>query len=106
MFFGPVPQLRSIVPRLDRVAKRGPGRVVLRTSIGGQVKNKEDFLEKGFQLAYFIFPSRSLAIRILTGALNKLKAQRGREHRRTYWRDKYLKRGITRITREEADTLQ
>jgi hypothetical protein len=70
------------------------------------VKNQEDFLEKGFQLAYFIFPSRSLAIRILTGALNKLKAQRGREHRRTYWRDKYLKRGITRITREEADTLQ
>jgi hypothetical protein len=70
------------------------------------VKDKGDLLEKGFQLSYFIFPSRSLVIRILTGALNKLKAQRGREIRRTYWRDKYLKRGITRITREEGDTLQ
>ncbi len=66
----------------------------------------EDLLEKGFQLAYFIFPSRTLALRILTGALNKLKAQRGRENRRAYWRDKYLKRGITRISREEQDTLQ
>jgi hypothetical protein len=75
-------------------------------SIGGQVKDKEDLLEKGFQLAHFIFPSRPLAIRILTAALNKLKAQRGRENRRIYWRDKYLKRGITKITREEGDTLQ
>jgi hypothetical protein len=67
---------------------------------------QEDLLEKGFHLAYFIFPSRAVAIRILTGALNKLKGQRGRENRRAYWRDKYLKRGITRITREEADALQ
>ncbi|OAI57760.1 hypothetical protein AYO50_00005 [Acidobacteria bacterium SCGC AG-212-P17] len=70
------------------------------------MRDNEDLLEKGFQLAYFILPGRSLAIRILTGALNKLKAQRERENRRTYWRDKYLKRGITRITREEGDTLQ
>lgn len=75
-------------------------------SIGGRVRDNEDLLEKGFQLAYFILPSRSLAIRILTGALNKLKTQQGRENRRTYWRDKYLKRGITRIAREQCDTLQ
>jgi hypothetical protein len=75
-------------------------------SIGGRVKDNEDLLEKGFQLAYFILPSRSLALRILAGALNKLKTQQGRENRRTYWRDKYLKRGITRITREQGDTLQ
>src|SRR5215472_14929853 len=73
---------------------------------GGPLVGQEDLLEKGFHLAYFIFPSRAVAIRILTGALNKLKAQRGRENRRAYWRDKYLKRGITRITREEADALQ
>jgi hypothetical protein len=66
----------------------------------------EDLLERGFQLAYFIFPSRTTAVRILSGALNKLKAQRGRETRRTYWRDKYLKRGITRISRDEQDALQ
>ena len=67
---------------------------------------KEDLLERGFQLAYFIFPSRPQAVRILRGAINKLKAQRGREGRRAYWRDKYLKRGITRIAREEGDMLQ
>lgn len=67
---------------------------------------QDDLLERGFYLAYFIFPSRAVAIRILTDALNKLKAQRGRENRRAYWRDKYLKRGITRITREEGDALQ
>jgi hypothetical protein len=66
----------------------------------------EDLLEKGFLLAYFIFPSRQIAIRVLAGALNKLKAQHGRENRRAYWRDKYLKRGITRIAREEGDALQ
>jgi hypothetical protein len=67
---------------------------------------REDLLEKGFQLAYFIFPNRPAAIQILSGALNKLKAQRGRENRRAYWRDKYLKRGITRISRDEQDALQ
>ena len=67
---------------------------------------QDDFLERGFQLAYFIFPERSIAIRILTGAMNKLKTQRERESRRVYWRDKHLKRGITRITRDESDTLQ
>ncbi|HWF03092.1 MAG TPA: hypothetical protein VHA06_05360 [Candidatus Angelobacter sp.] len=66
----------------------------------------EDILERGFQLAYFIFPSRPQAVLILSGAMNKLKTQHGRESRRTYWRDKYLKRGITRITREESDMLQ
>jgi hypothetical protein len=66
----------------------------------------EDILERGFQLAYFIFPIRPQAVLILSGAVNKLKTQHGRESRRTYWRDKYLKRGITRITREESDMLQ
>jgi hypothetical protein len=66
----------------------------------------DDLLERGFQLAYFIFSSRTAALKILSGALNKLKAQRGRENRRVYWRDKYLKRGITRISRNEQDALQ
>ena len=70
------------------------------------MNTSEDILEQGFQLAYFIFPSRPKAVLILSGALNKLKTQHGRESRRTYWRDKYLKRGITRITREEGDMLQ
>jgi hypothetical protein len=66
----------------------------------------QDLWERGFQLAYFLFPERSTALRVLTGALNKLRVQRGRETRRSYWRDKHLKRGITRITRDEGDALQ
>jgi hypothetical protein len=68
--------------------------------------SQDDLLEKGFQLACFVFPERPAAVRILSTAMDKLKAQRGRESRRTYWRDKHLKRGITRITRDEGDTLQ
>lgn len=67
---------------------------------------ERDLLEKGFQLAYFVFPDRQQAIRILSGALEKLSVQVGRETRRDYWRHKHLKRGITRITREQADALQ
>lgn len=67
---------------------------------------EKDLLEKGFQLAYFILPDRAAAVQVVTRAMNKLKAQRGRESRRTYWRDKHLKRGITRITRDEQDALQ
>jgi hypothetical protein len=66
----------------------------------------QDFLERGFALAHFIFPERPTAIAILVGALNKLKARLSRERKRTYWRDKFLKRQITRITRDDEDTLQ
>lgn len=67
---------------------------------------EEDVLERGFQLAYFLVPDRPHAIRVLTEALNKLSSQRKLEKRRTYWRDKYLKRAITRISHQEADALQ
>ncbi len=67
---------------------------------------EQDLWEKGFQLAYFLYPDRDTAVRILAGALNKLRLQRGRETRRSYWRDKHLKRAITRITRDEGDALQ
>ncbi len=67
---------------------------------------EQDLWERGFQLAYFLYPDRETAVRILAGALNKLRLQRGRETRRSYWRDKHLKRAITRITRDEGDALQ
>jgi len=47
-----------------------------------------------------------VAIGILIGAMNKLRAQLGREKKRTYWRDKYMKRWITSVTRGDVDTLQ
>lgn len=72
----------------------------------GIVPVREQLVEKGFQLAWFLYPERETALSILAGALNKLTLQRGRETRRNYWRDKHLKRSITRITREESDALQ
>src|SRR5215469_9858769 len=70
------------------------------------VNRREDLLEKGFQLAYFLIPDRSIGIQILAAAMSKLKAQRSRETKRAYWRDKYLKRKITRIARNDGDLLQ
>src|SRR5215471_7511472 len=70
------------------------------------VTKREDLLEKGFQLAYFLIPDRAIAIQILSAAMSKLKAQRSRETKRAYWRDKYLKRKITRIARDNGDLLQ
>src|SRR5437899_1836750 len=66
----------------------------------------QDLLEKGFQLAFFILCDRSTAIHVVTYALNKLTVQHSREQKRAYWRDKYLKGRITRITRENRDALQ
>jgi hypothetical protein len=96
-----VPQLRPncVIP----AGRQEPGWSAFEEAV---LAAQEDLLEKGFQLAYFIFPSRAVAVRILSGALNKLKTQRGRENRRAYWRDKYLKRAITRISRDEQDALQ
>src|SRR5215470_5610255 len=70
------------------------------------VNKREDLLEKGFQLAHFLIPNRTIAIQILSAAMSKFKAQRSRETKRAYWRDKYLKRKITRIARDEGDLLQ
>ena len=65
-----------------------------------------DLLEKGFQLAFFIIPNRVIALEILSNAMSKLKVQRSRKKKRAYWRDKYLKRKITRIAHNEGDALQ
>jgi len=69
-------------------------------------KSTDDLMEKGFQLAYFIFPNRAVAVQILRNAMSKLKVQRSREKKRTYWRDKNLKRKITRTVRSDGDALQ
>lgn len=69
-------------------------------------KNDQDLLNKGFQLAFFMVPNRVIALEILSNAMSKLRVQRSRERKRVYWRDKYLKRRITRIARDEEDALQ
>src|ERR1700736_6181374 len=63
-------------------------------------------MERGFQLASFILHDRPTAIRVVSDAINKLTVQHDREQKRAYWRDKYLKGKITRISRENGDALQ
>ena len=70
------------------------------------MNREEELLGRGFQLAYFVIPHRSLAIQILGDARSKLGVQRSREKKRVYWRDKYLKGKITRMAREDSDLLQ
>jgi hypothetical protein len=70
------------------------------------VGDSVDLLEKGFQLAHFLLADRPKALSVLSGALNKLEAQHTREKKRTYWRNKHLKRWISSITRNDADILQ
>jgi hypothetical protein len=70
------------------------------------VDEREDLMEKGFQLASFILQDRSTAIRVVRDATNKLTVQHSREQKRSYWRDKHLKGRITRIVRENRDALQ
>jgi hypothetical protein len=65
-----------------------------------------EFWDRGFALAHFLFPDRTTATAIFIGALNKLKVRSHQERKRAYWRDKFLKRQISRITRNDEDTLQ
>src|SRR5689334_2968996 len=62
--------------------------------------------QQAFRLAYFLVCDRNLAIRIVTRALNKLNARCKQEDKRVYWRDKYLKRWVTKISRLDRDMLQ
>jgi len=70
------------------------------------VDDSVDLLERGFQLAHLLLADRQKALSTLSRALYKLDARHLREKKRTYWRDKYLKSWITRITRNDADILQ
>ena len=74
--------------------------------VRSQPFKNQSVLERAFLLAYFIFPDRTAALRIVTDALNKLKSTAGQQRKRAYWRDKFLRGRITRITRDDEDTLQ
>ncbi len=65
-----------------------------------------DLFERGFRLAYFLLPHRPLAVQVLTEAMNRLNARCRQENKRAYWRDKYLKRWGSKISRADGDTLQ
>jgi len=65
-----------------------------------------DLFEQGFQLAYFLVPDRSLAVRVLADAVNRLNVRCRQENKRAYWRDKYLKHRASKISRADEDTLQ
>jgi len=63
-------------------------------------------LEKGFQLAYFLFPDYATAIDILSGALEKLEVKCQRQRKRLFWRDKHPAQPVRRMTRKDSDMLQ
>src|SRR5215475_13545198 len=92
--------------RLGQVAQRDNTRAATIDFSLVARSSTTDWLERGFALAHFLVPERATALQTLTGAQNKLKAKTNQERKRTYWRDKFLKRQITRITRDDEDTLQ
>lgn len=65
-----------------------------------------ELLKRGFELAYFLIPDRSIALDILTRALEKIRARSRREMKRLYWRDKHAERPVRRIARRDMDMLQ
>lgn len=70
------------------------------------METTQDWLKRGFHLAYFVFPDRPTALQILADATSKLEVHRAREKKRVYWRHKHLKRRITRVIREHDDMFQ
>jgi hypothetical protein len=71
---------------------------------GGELR--DELLEKGFELAYFLFPDHPTALDILSGALEKLEVQCQREKKRLFWRDKHPSQPVRRIIRKDCDVLQ
>lgn len=59
-----------------------------------------------YQLAYALVKNRQTALDILHAAICKLRARCSRERKRSYWRERALKRRITRVIRRETDVLQ
>src|ERR1700683_88345 len=70
------------------------------------IEDSGDLFERGFRLAYFLVPDRPIAVQVLTAAANRLNARCRQENKRAYWRDKYLKRWGSKISRVDGDTLQ
>jgi hypothetical protein len=70
------------------------------------VNSDSDLLDRSFQLAQFILHDRPAAIATVTSAFDKLQVRRAQENKRVYWRDKFLKRRINQVSRNDADVLQ
>lgn len=65
-----------------------------------------EWVQRSYELAYFIISDHSKAIDIITGALEKLRVQSRRETKRHYWRDKHPEKPVRRMTRDDLDLLQ
>lgn len=66
----------------------------------------DDWIEKGFQLAFFLLRDRRAAIETVKAALNQLEIQKMKERKRTYWRNKNLKQWISKVSKTDSDLLQ
>lgn len=90
---------RSVVWRNQKLAS-------LNGEMAGPNKLQDDWIEKSFQLAYFILRNRKSAIETVQRSLDKFDPQRKREKRRTYWRKRHLKQWLTKVSKVDSDILQ
>jgi hypothetical protein len=79
---------------------------LMRSWHSGKTPIPATLLQRGFALAYLIVGERSIAIDILSRALDKVRVCSSRELKRLYWRDKHSERPVRRISRTDVDTLQ
>ena len=74
--------------------------------IAGLNKFKIDWIEKSFQLAFFILRNRKNALETVKRSLDKFDLQRKKERRRSYWRKKHLRLWVTKVSKKDSDILQ
>lgn len=72
----------------------------------GLNKQQVDWVERTFQLAFFIVRNRQGAIETVRRALDRFDLQSRRERKRAYWRRKHLRQWVTRASKVDSDILQ
>lgn len=68
--------------------------------------HSDDWIERSFQLAFFILHDRSAAVETVKKALDRFSLQRRKERKRAFWRNRHLKYWITRVSKTDLDILQ
>ena len=72
----------------------------------GIISPQADWIEKSFQLAFFILRDRKSAIETVKRSLDQFDPQKRKERERTYWRKKHLRQRLTKVSRADSDILQ
>lgn len=72
----------------------------------GLTKQQVDWVERSFQLAFFVVRNRAGAIETVSRALDRFDLQSRRERKRAYWRRKHLRQWVTKVSKVDSDILQ